>query len=207
MTEVTRLHLGYTRRQALDHAVEMLERVGIPAAERRVFEYPHQFSGGMRQRVMIAMALSCKPQLLIADEPTTALDVTIQAQILELMAELQTAARERPIILITHDLGVVANSCRRVLVMYAGRLVEEAPVDDLFARPKHPYTLGLLKSIPRIDGAQTNADADSGPAARSGGTAARLLLSSRAARMRSNAADGIPALVRRRAEVSAVSTR
>ncbi|HEV2969798.1 MAG TPA: ABC transporter ATP-binding protein [Pirellulales bacterium] len=154
LTEVTRLHLGYKSRQALDYAVEMLERVGIPAAGRRVFDYPHQFSGGMRQRVMIAMALSCKPQLLIADEPTTALDVTIQAQILELMAELQKA-EGTTIILITHDLGVVANSCRRVLVMYAGRFVEEAPVDELFARPKHPYTVGLLKSIPRLDGSQT----------------------------------------------------
>jgi oligopeptide transport system ATP-binding protein len=151
LAEVTRLHLGHTRRQAIDHAVEMLERVGIPGASRRVFEYPHQFSGGMRQRVMIAMALSCRPQLLIADEPTTALDVTIQAQILELMAELQRS-EGTTIILITHDLGVVANTCRRVLVMYAGRFVEEAAVDDLFARPKHPYTLGLLKSLPRITG-------------------------------------------------------
>jgi oligopeptide transport system ATP-binding protein len=153
LAEVTRLHLGYKRRRAVDYAVEMLERVGIPAASRRVFEYPHQFSGGMRQRVMIAMALSCKPQLLIADEPTTALDVTIQAQILELMTELQQA-EGTTIILITHDLGVVANSCRRVLVMYAGRIVEEAPVDEIFANPKHPYTLGLLKSIPRLDSDQ-----------------------------------------------------
>ena len=153
LMEVTRLHLRYSRRRALDYAVEMLERVGIPAAGRRVFEYPHQFSGGMRQRVMIAMALSCKPQLLIADEPTTALDVTIQAQILELMAELQKA-EGTTIILITHDLGVVANSCRRVLVMYGGRLVEEAPVDEIFSAPKHPYTVGLLNSIPRLDGIQ-----------------------------------------------------
>jgi oligopeptide transport system ATP-binding protein len=154
LTEVTRLHLGYSRKRALDHAVEMLRRVGIPGAERRVFDYPHQFSGGMRQRVMIAMALSCRPQLLIADEPTTALDVTIQAQILELIAELQQS-EGMAVILITHDLGVVANSCKRVAVMYAGRLVEQAPVDDLFARPKHPYTLGLLESIPRIDALQT----------------------------------------------------
>jgi oligopeptide transport system ATP-binding protein len=153
LMEVTRLHLRYKRRRALDYAVEMLERVGIPGAGRRVFEYPHQFSGGMRQRVMIAMALSCKPQLLIADEPTTALDVTIQAQILELMAELQKA-EGTTIILITHDLGVVANSCRRVLVMYGGRLVEEAPVDEIFSAPKHPYTAGLLNSIPRLDGIQ-----------------------------------------------------
>ncbi len=154
LAEVTRLHLGYGRRQSIDHAVEMLTRVGIPAAERRVFDYPHQFSGGMRQRVMIAMALSCRPQLLIADEPTTALDVTIQAQILELIAELQRS-EGMAVILITHDLGVVANSCKRVAVMYAGRLVEQAPVDDLFTRPKHPYTLGLLESIPRIDASQT----------------------------------------------------
>ncbi|HEX4000289.1 MAG TPA: ABC transporter ATP-binding protein [Pirellulales bacterium] len=153
LAEVTRLHLGYGRRQAIDHAVEMLGRVGIPGAERRVFDYPHQFSGGMRQRVMIAMALSCRPQLLIADEPTTALDVTIQAQILELIVELQQS-EGMAVILITHDLGVVANSCKRVAVMYAGRLVEQAPVDDLFAHPKHPYTLGLLESIPRIDAAQ-----------------------------------------------------
>ena len=151
LTEMTRLHLGHTRRQALDHAVTMLERVGIPAAGRRVFEYPHQFSGGMRQRVMIAMALSCKPELLIADEPTTALDVTIQAQILELMRELQQA-EGTAIILITHDLGVIAGNCRRTAVMYAGKIVEEAPVDELFARPRHPYTLGLLNSRPRIDG-------------------------------------------------------
>ena len=153
LTEVTRQHLGYTRRQALDRAVEMLARVGIPGAERRLYDYPHQFSGGMRQRVMIATALSCKPQLLIADEPTTALDVTIQSQILELLAELQRT-EGMAVILITHDLGVVANSCRRVAVMYAGRLVEEAAVDDLFARPKHPYSLGLLESIPRLDALQ-----------------------------------------------------
>jgi oligopeptide transport system ATP-binding protein len=151
LTEVTRLHLRYTPAQALKHAIEMLERVGIPSAGTRVFDYPHQFSGGMRQRVMIAMALSCKPDLLIADEPTTALDVTIQAQILELMKELQ---REEgtAIVLITHALGVVAGACHRVNVMYAGRIVEEAGVDALFARPRHPYTLGLLESIPRLDG-------------------------------------------------------
>ncbi len=150
LTEVSRLHLRHSHEQARRHAIEMLERVGLPAPERRLDDYPHQFSGGMRQRVMIAMALSCKPALLIADEPTTALDVTIQAQILELMKELQQA-EGTAIILITHDLGVVANICRRVNVMYAGRFVEEAAVDDLFARPRHPYTLGLLKSIPRLD--------------------------------------------------------
>ncbi len=154
LTEMTRLHLGHTARQALDHAVMMLERVGIPAAARRVQDYPHQFSGGMRQRVMIAMALSCKPELLIADEPTTALDVTIQAQILELIRELQEQ-EGTAVILITHDLGVMANSCRRVAVMYAGRIIEEAAVDTLFYKPRHPYTLGLLNSRPKLraDGA------------------------------------------------------
>ncbi|MCC7083737.1 MAG: ABC transporter ATP-binding protein [Pirellulales bacterium] len=153
LTEVTRRHWRYTHAQALRHAIEMLQRVGIPAAARRVHDYPHQFSGGMRQRVMIAMALSCKPSLLIADEPTTALDVTIQAQILDLMRELQ-AAEGTAIVLITHDLGVVANMCRRVNVMYAGRYIEEASIGDLFARPRHPYTSGLLNSIPRLDDAR-----------------------------------------------------
>ncbi len=155
MTEVTELHLGFSRRQALDHAVAMLERVGIADAGRRIFGYPHEFSGGMRQRVMIAMALSCKPDLLIADEPTTALDVTIQAQILEMMQQLQ---REEgtAIIMITHDLGVVAKLCHRVNVMYAGRFVEKAPVERLFAQPRHPYTLGLLESLPRLDGQGSN---------------------------------------------------
>ncbi len=153
MTEVSRLHLGHSRRQALDHAVAMLERVGIPSPHRRVRDYPHQLSGGMRQRVMIAMALSCKPDVIIADEPTTALDVTIQAQILDLMRQLQSE-EGTAIVLITHDLGVVAGMCHRVAVMYAGRFVEEAPVDELFARPRHPYTLGLLRSVPRLDEAR-----------------------------------------------------
>ena len=150
LTEVTRTHLKHTSRQAHAHAVTMLERVGIPAAGRRMNDYPHQFSGGMRQRVMIAMALSCKPALLIADEPTTALDVTIQAQILELIEELR---REEgtAVVLITHDLGVMAGAANRVHVMYAGRIVEKAGVDALFAEPRHPYTLGLLESIPRLD--------------------------------------------------------
>ena len=150
MREVTQRHLGHRRRTAIDHAVEMLERVGIPAASQRVFDYPHQFSGGMRQRVMIAMALSCKPEVLIADEPTTALDVTIQAQILDLMKQLQED-EGTAIIFITHDLGVVANICQDVLVMYAGRIVEQAQVGPLFRQPLHPYTLGLLKSGPRWD--------------------------------------------------------
>ena len=150
LTEVTRRHQGLTRQQATKRAIEMLEQVGIPAAARRVFDYPHQFSGGMRQRVMIAMALSCRPDLLIADEPTTALDVTIQAQILELIKDMQQR-HGTAVILITHDLGVIANVCHRVHVMYAGRIVEEAGVDDIFYKPRHPYTLGLLQSIPRLN--------------------------------------------------------
>jgi oligopeptide transport system ATP-binding protein len=150
LTEVTRLHLHHTPEQARKHAIEMLERVGIPAAASRIDDFPHQFSGGMRQRVMIAMALACQPEILIADEPTTALDVTIQAQMLELIAELQQK-HGTAVILITHALGVIASVCHRVLVMYAGKIVEQAGVFELFARPQHPYTLGLLKSIPRWD--------------------------------------------------------
>jgi oligopeptide transport system ATP-binding protein len=151
LTEMTRLHLGLSQQAARRHAIEMLEQVGIPGAARRLDSYPHEFSGGMRQRVMIAMALSCNPEILIADEPTTALDVTIQAQILDLIRELQKQ-HGTAVILVTHALGVVANLCRRVLVMYAGRIVEEATVESLFAQPRHPYTLGLLNSIPRGDG-------------------------------------------------------
>jgi oligopeptide transport system ATP-binding protein len=150
LTEVTRLHLRHSPAEARRHAIEMLAKVGIPAPDRRIDDYPHQFSGGMRQRVMIAMALSCQPEVLIADEPTTALDVTIQAQMLELIKELQQT-EGTAVILITHALGVVASVCDRVLVMYAGKIAEEARVDDLFARPQHPYTLGLLRSIPRWD--------------------------------------------------------
>ena len=143
------LHRGLSQNEAMAKAVEMLRKVRMPEPERRVRQYPHELSGGMRQRVMIAMALACGPKLLIADEPTTALDVTIQAQILELMRELgrETGAA---IILITHDLGVVAEMAQRVVVMYAGRKVEEAPVDELFARPRHPYTRGLLGSMPHL---------------------------------------------------------
>ena len=143
------LHRGLSQDAAMAKAVEMLRKVRMPEAERRVRQYPHELSGGMRQRVMIAMALACGPKLLIADEPTTALDVTIQAQILELMREL---ARETgaSIVLITHDLGVVAEMAQRVVVMYAGRKVEEASVDELFARPRHPYTRGLLGSMPHL---------------------------------------------------------
>jgi peptide/nickel transport system ATP-binding protein len=147
--ETLELHQGMDRRRATARAIEMLQLVKIPEPERRVRQYPHELSGGMRQRVMIAMALSCNPKLLIADEPTTALDVTIQAQILDLMRELK-AKTGAAIVLITHDLGVVAEMAQRVVVMYAGRKVEEAPVDALFARPLHPYTKGLLGSIPRL---------------------------------------------------------
>ena len=150
MTELTRLHLGLGRRAARNRAAEMLEMVGISAPAKRLRDYPHQFSGGMRQRVMIAMALSCEPDVLIADEPTTALDVTIQAQILDLLAELQQR-RGTSVVLITHDLGVVAGVCDRVMVMYAGRVVEQAPVGPLFESPRHPYTRGLLQSLPRYD--------------------------------------------------------
>jgi peptide/nickel transport system ATP-binding protein len=144
------LHRDMDKKAAMNRAVEMLDLVKIPAAAQRAREYPHQLSGGMRQRAMIAMALACNPKVLIADEPTTALDVTIQAQILELIVELQHEFGTA-VILITHDLGVVAETARRVIVMYAGRKVEEASVGELFARPLHPYTVGLLASIPRLD--------------------------------------------------------
>ncbi len=143
-------HRGGSQRSARQRAIDLLRRVHIPSPEKRIDEYPHKLSGGMRQRVMIAMALACDPRLLIADEPTTALDVTLQAQILELMRELK-AASNAAIILITHDLGVVAEVCDEVAVMYAGEIVERTGVDDLFASPQHPYTVGLLGSIPRLD--------------------------------------------------------
>ncbi|HXH87381.1 MAG TPA: ABC transporter ATP-binding protein [Gaiellaceae bacterium] len=149
IAEAVELHLGVGGREAREHAVAMLERVGIPAAKKRVDEYPHQLSGGMRQRVMIAMALSCRPKLLIADEPTTALDVTVQAQILDLLNELRTEYG-MSILLITHDLGVVADVCSRAVVMYAGQVVEQGETGSLFGSPQHPYTEGLLKSIPQL---------------------------------------------------------
>jgi oligopeptide/dipeptide ABC transporter ATP-binding protein len=152
IAEAVALHQGLGKKEAWDRAVEMLRRVYIPEAEKRAHAYPHQLSGGMRQRVMIAMALSCNPKVLIADEPTTALDVTIQAQILDLMRELQETFGTA-IVLITHDMGVVAENADRVVVMYAGRKVEEAPADELFDRPGHPYTEGLLGSIPHLGGA------------------------------------------------------
>jgi len=148
--EAYRIHNDVSRQAARAHAIEMLARVGIPQPETRVDDYPHQFSGGMRQRVMIAMALSCNPELLIADEPTTALDVTVQAQILDLISELQ-AEFGSAVIIITHDLGVVAELADDVLVMYAGKVVEYASAEDIFERPEHPYTWGLLSSMPRLD--------------------------------------------------------
>ena len=150
VTEALRKHLDMSKDEANKEAVTLLDRVGIPAAKDRLGDYPHQFSGGMRQRVMIAMAISCRPKILIADEPTTALDVTIQAQILEVLKQL-VAEENMALILITHDLGVVAGTCGRTNVMYAGRFVESAPTRKLFAKPRHPYTLGLLKSVPRLD--------------------------------------------------------
>jgi oligopeptide/dipeptide ABC transporter ATP-binding protein len=150
IAEAVRLHLGASKREARDRAIEMLHRVRMPAAESRLGDYPHQFSGGMRQRVMIAIALSCNPQLLIADEPTTALDVTIQAQVLELMNDLQRETGAA-IVLITHDLGVVAEVCKNVLVMYGGNLVEYGTAEQIFGEPRMPYTQGLLASLPRLD--------------------------------------------------------
>ena len=150
IAEAARLHMGYGKSDAAKHAVEMLKHVGIPDAEKRALEYPHQMSGGMRQRVMIAMALCCNPKLLIADEPTTALDVTIQAQILDLIGSLQKQSN-MAMLLITHNLGIVAEVADRVMVMYAGQIVESSPVETVFTHPWHPYTHGLLKSIPSAD--------------------------------------------------------
>jgi peptide/nickel transport system ATP-binding protein len=157
IAEVIQQHEKLGAKQAMQGAVEMLRLVNIPNPQKRVHDYPHQFSGGMRQRVMIAMAMSCKPKLLIADEPTTALDVTIQAQILELMQEMKDRLG-MSIMLITHAMGVVAETCQRVVVMYAGKVVEEAPVEALFGNPRHPYTQGLIRSIPRVDRAAEHKD-------------------------------------------------
>lgn len=150
IVEVLRRHLGMTRKQGRARAAELLNLVGISSPSQRLDQHPHEFSGGMRQRALIAMALACEPKMLIADEPTTALDVTIQAQILELVAEIQQRL-DLAVLLITHDLGVVAGLCQRVAVMYAGKIVESGPIDDMFADPKHPYTRGLLASTPRLD--------------------------------------------------------
>ena len=151
IAEALRLHRGLNKKDAIAGAIEAMKEVAMPAPERRVNDYPHQLSGGMRQRIMIAMALACNPELLIADEPTTALDVTIQAQILELLDELRQT-RRLAVLLITHDLGVVAEVADRVCVMYTGRIVEESGVDELFEKPKHPYTQGLLRSVPKLRG-------------------------------------------------------
>ncbi|HYP22071.1 MAG TPA: ABC transporter ATP-binding protein [Actinomycetota bacterium] len=153
ITETLRKHLDMGKAEADEEARSLLERVGIPDAASRLRDYPHQFSGGMRQRVMIAMAIACRPKILIADEPTTALDVTIQAQILDLLRHL-VEEENMALILITHDLGVVAGICDRTNVMYAGEFIETAPTAELFARPRHPYTLGLLRSVPRLDAAR-----------------------------------------------------
>ena len=152
--EVILQHNDVSRKEAFDRAVNMLELVGIPDAARRMNDYPHQFSGGMRQRVMIAIALACDPSLLIADEPTTALDVTIQAQILELMLKVKDERKNAAILLITHNLAVVAETCHRVMVMYGGKIQEIAPVRELFRNPQHPYTKGLLASLPAVDGSR-----------------------------------------------------
>ncbi|QDG54551.1 ABC transporter ATP-binding protein [Persicimonas caeni] len=155
LIEPLRLHKGMDKAAAKQKAIEMLDKVGIPGAAERIDQYPHQFSGGMRQRVMIAMALLCEPELLIADEPTTALDVTIQAQILELIKSLRKDFGTS-VVTITHDLGVVAGMADRIIVMYAGRMMEEAPARELFHHPAHPYTVGLLKSVPRLDRGRTD---------------------------------------------------
>jgi oligopeptide transport system ATP-binding protein len=155
ITETLELHRGMTRKEAKAESVRLLELVSIPDAERRVKDYPHQFSGGMQQRIMIAIALSCSPDLIIADEPTTALDVTVQAQILELLAEMRVELGTA-VLIITHNLGVVARYVERLNVMYAGSLVETGPTDVIYAEPKHPYTIGLLRSVPRIDKPQTD---------------------------------------------------
>ena len=156
--EPLRRHFGMSRKEAKERTIQLLREVGIPRAEEIIADYPHQLSGGMRQRVMIAMAMACGPKLLIADEPTTALDVTIQAQILELMKKLRQE-HGTSILLITHDLGVVAEMCHRVVVMYAGQIVEQADVGELFASPKHPYTRGLLQSMPSLSGGQERLNA------------------------------------------------
>jgi len=150
ISEVLELHRGLSRKEAREQSIELLELVGIPQASRRVNDYPFQFSGGMRQRVMIAISLSCNPEVLLADEPTTALDVTIQAQILDLLKNL-AGELESSVILITHDLGVVARLCQKIMIMYGGYIMESAPTDELFGYPRHPYTWGLLASLPRLD--------------------------------------------------------
>ncbi len=153
LTEALELHLGMKKKEAVNEAIRLLRLVGIPHAERRINDYPHHFSGGMRQRVMMAMAISCQPQLIIADEPTTAVDVTIQAQLLEMIKEI-TDRLGTAVILITHNLGIVARYAKRVYVMYAGRIVEHGPAISIYHNPRHPYTVGLLASVPRLDEAR-----------------------------------------------------
>ena len=202
--ETVRLHQGMNARDAEQKAIEMLTLVGIPAPARRVREYPHQLSGGMRQRVMIAMALACNPKLLIADEPTTALDVTIQAQILDLMRDLKTRLGSA-IMLITHDLGVVAEMAERVVVMYAGRKVEEAPVGEIFAHPLHPYTRGLLGAVPKLGSSLHGRRArQAGGNPRSGAEPARA---DRRLSFRRPLSDGDRAVPRGRAGVRSEGTR
>ena len=150
MTEILTLHRGMTRREALAESVRLLDAMEVPDARRRIARYPHEYSGGMRQRVLIAMALLCRPRLLIADEPTTALDVTVQAQIMRLLAEIR-AELGTAVLLVTHDVGIVAGSCEEMVVLYGGRIMESGPVDRVFATPHHPYTRGLLEAVPRID--------------------------------------------------------
>ena len=150
MTEVLTLHRGMSRREALAESVRLLDTMEVPEARARIGMYPHEFSGGMRQRVLIAMALLCRPRLLIADEPTTALDVTVQSQIMRLLAEMR-AEFDTAVILVTHDVGIVAGSCDEVVVLYGGRIMESGPVDRIFAAPRHPYTRGLLEAVPRLD--------------------------------------------------------
>ena len=205
ISEAIALHQGLSRRDAMDRAVDMLRRVHMPEPERRAHAYPHQLSGGMRQRVMIAMALSCNPKVLIADEPTTALDVTIQAQILDLMRELRDTLGTA-IILITHDMGVVAENADRVVVMYAGRKVEEANVDDLFERPGHPYTRGLLGSIPNLDVA-ARADPSRNTAERDQGHGAVAVQSAAGLQLRASLRLRDRPVPRRLSTVGAVSTR
>ncbi|GAH20420.1 unnamed protein product, partial [marine sediment metagenome] len=150
LTEMLELHLKMSKKAARERAIELLSMVGIPSAKSRIDDYPHQFSGGMRQRVMIAMALSCNPRILIADEPTTAVDVTTQAQLLELMKDM-VERFQASLVIVTHNLGVVARYAQRIYIMYAGRIVEEGTTKDIFGKPRHPYTIGLLKCIPRLD--------------------------------------------------------
>ncbi|MFD2169888.1 ABC transporter ATP-binding protein [Tumebacillus lipolyticus] len=193
LCEMVTLHWGYSKAQARDHAIQMLKKVNIPRAEKIMDEYPHQLSGGMRQRVMIAMAMSCEPELLIADEPTTALDVTIQAQILDLMRELKEK-QGTSIMLITHDLGVVAEMCDRVVVMYAGQVVEEADVYTLFDSPAHPYTQGLMRSIPKVDADQRRLDSIPGNVPLPGSVASGCRFASRCPHVESRCTQQMPPL-------------